>query len=133
MPAATDATNPLDQATLLIRIAWGAAILSGLLTLGVTLYAMRAPGFMGFTAWGLLDVGLIFALAYGIYRRSRLCALAMVVYFVASKLLLASSIGADAIGPAAIVFLVFYAMGVVGTVRWHALNKTPAAPVADGA
>ena len=133
MTGTTAASSPLKKAETMIRMAWGAAILSGVLTLGVTLYAMSTPGFLGFDKWGLLDVGLIFALGYGIYRRSRICAVAMLAYFIASKLLLASKLGPEVFGPVAIVFFGFYLMGVIGTFRWHALNRTAAMPLVGGA
>jgi len=57
-----------DEVLKKIKHAWIAAIFSGLITLIVTLFAIFGNSILGFTAWELGDVILIFGLAYGIYR-----------------------------------------------------------------
>ncbi len=71
-----------------IKNAWIAGIVSGCVTLAVTLLAISGNHVLGYSAWELLDVGLIFGLTFGIYRKSRTCASSMRVYFAISKVLL---------------------------------------------
>src|SRR5688572_11736049 len=69
-----------------IKNAWCAAVISGSITLVVTLVAMSGTDILGFSAWELFDVALIFSLAIGIYKKSRACAVAMLTYFVLAKI-----------------------------------------------
>ena len=112
----------MEEAEKKIKNAWIAALISGTLTLLVTLYAVFGESIMGFDAWAFFDVALIFGLAYGIYRKSRTCAVVMLVYFVAAKIFLIAQTGTASGLPLALVFIYFYALGVVGTFRYHALR-----------
>lgn len=113
-----------DEVLKKIKHAWIAAIFSGLITLIVTLFAIFGHSILGFTAWELGDVILIFGLAYGIYRRSRTCAVIMLLYFIASKILIMYQTG-TANGPVmAIVFIYYYWQGVVGTFAFHKISES---------
>ena len=110
-----------------IRNAWVAAVISGCITLVVTLFAIFGSSIMGFTAWELIDVALIFGLAFGIYRKSRICAVLMLLYFVASKILIMAEGGSASSGIVmALVFLYYFALGVQGTFQLHRLVKQSA-------
>jgi hypothetical protein len=50
----------------------------------VTLHAI-AVGKFGLNLFNLLDVGLFFGLAYGIYRNSRTCAIVLLVYHLGNR------------------------------------------------
>ncbi len=69
-----------------IKGAWIAAIVWGVLTLAVTLISMSGVEIGGADAWNLLDAALIFALAYGIYRKSRVCTIVILLYFIGSQI-----------------------------------------------
>lgn len=108
-----------------IRSAWIAAVVSGTITLLFTLAAMAGHSVLGISAANFVDVALIFGLAFGIYRKSRTCAVLMLVYFLASKIYMIQQNGAaGAGGILGVVFLVFYAMGVMGTFQYHKIVKT---------
>src|SRR5512137_1150006 len=79
---------PMDQeqAEKAIKNAWTAGIISGVLTLIVTIAAMAGYSILGFSALNLLDVAVIGGLTFGIYRKSRTCAVIMLIYFMGSKL-----------------------------------------------
>jgi len=123
-PAAVvaDVERPVDvaQATLRdIRNAWIAATLSGTVTLIFAAVAALGSPLFGIGALQFVDAALIFGLAYGVYRRSRTCAVALLAYFVLSKLIMLQA-GAPASGMAvALAFIYFYFRGVVGTFRYH--------------
>lgn len=93
------------------------------ITLVVTLVAMSGNPMLGFSAANLIDVGLIVALTFGIWRRSRTCAVLMLVYFAISKILLLR----HSVNPVGIVIaLVFgwlYVQGVRGTFEYHRLRR----------
>lgn len=102
-----------------IRNGWIAGAISGTMTLVFTLAAMSGVAVLNFSAWELADVALIFGLAYGIYRRSRFCAVVMLLYFIYAKIALLEN-GASVSGMGmAVVFIYFYARAIVGTFRYR--------------
>src|SRR5689334_6278658 len=102
-----------------IKNAWVAASISGLITLVFTLLAIFGHSILGFSAWELIDAVLVFGLAFGIYKKSRTCALLMLIYFVIAKILLMTQAGAANGILLALVFLYYFAMGVKGTFDYH--------------
>ncbi len=106
-----------------IKSAWVVGIISGCINLVVTLLAMYGVAVLGFNVWNLLDAALIFSLAFGIYKKSRSCAVLMLVYFVGSKIIIFADTG-EFSGPfLSIVFIYFYIQGVIGTFTYHKLQK----------
>ena len=111
-----------------IRCAWIAAVVSGSITLLASLAGMvLGDGVLGFSAWTLLDAALIFGLAFGIYRKNRVCAVIMLVYFIGSKILmLMEGYGSNAMAIGlGLLFLFFYTRGVIGTFSYHRQIKAP--------
>lgn len=105
-----------------------AAAISGTLTLVITVVAMAmGSSVMGLSVWSLTDVVLIFGLAYGIHRKSRVCAVMMLLYFIASKIIQMADFGAPGGFVLSLLFLYYYAMAVVGTFRYHAWRRDTAA------
>ncbi len=83
------------------------ATFSGLVTI-----VAATKGLLGFTAWNWLDAGLCFALAYGVYRRSLVCAWALLGYHLVNRLFLFFDAG---VVPSSrvIMYLLFYSMAIV--------------------
>jgi hypothetical protein len=103
-----------------IKHATVTGIISGCITLVVTLFALAGNEMLGFTGLELIDVVLIFGLTFGIYKKSRTCALIMLLYFVVSKIILIAENGPGGGGGIlALVFIYFYFQGVVGTFQYH--------------
>ena len=94
-------------------------VISGTVTLAVTLISIFAAPVMGFGPWELLDVALIFGLAFGISRRSRTCAILLLIYFLISKFILLVTNPSASSVPMALVFIYFYVRAVIGTFRYH--------------
>jgi hypothetical protein len=117
-----------EQAEKAIKNAWMAGSISGGITLIVTVVAMAGYSFMGFSAWNLLDVAVIAGLTFGIYRKSRTCAVIMLVYFVGSKIMLWSESKSLSGLPMALFFGWFFYQGVRGTFAWHSLNPDAGRP-----
>lgn len=125
-------TDPRALAASQIKQAWIAAVCSGAITLVVANAAMVGTSLSGFTgAWELIDVALIFGLAYGIYRKSRACAVAMLVYFIISKIVIVATTGQAAGIALAAVFCIFFVRGVTGTFAHHKLLESESATQAS--
>lgn len=106
-----------------IKNGWIAGIVSGVLTLAVTLYAIYGQPLPDISIWNLADVVLIFGLAFGMYKKSRICAVLMLVYFVWSKIEQMTGPNPSKGIILAIIFVVFYWQAVVGTFKYHAFLK----------
>jgi hypothetical protein len=123
LAADEDAITVPDAVLKKIRNAWIAALISAAVTLVVSLLALAGNHVGPFTGAELLDVVFILALAFGISRKSRVCAVVMFVYFVFSKYLLIRQTGQLNGLFMGVVFLYFYALGVAGTFEYHKLRK----------
>ena len=106
-----------------IRNAWIACLISLAMTLLLTVIAISGSSIAGYSAWQLLDVALVAGLAFGIYRKSRACAVVMFIYFLISKILVVVETGQGSGLVLGAVFLYFYWQGVVGTFAYHRLVK----------
>jgi hypothetical protein len=107
-----------------IKHATIAGVVSGCITLAITLFALAGNSILGFTGLELIDVALIFGLTFGIYKKSRTCAVIMLLYFVISKIVLIAENGAAGSGGiVALVFLYYYFQGMVGTFQYHKLLR----------
>lgn len=103
-----------------IRNAVGAGVLTGTITLLISIAAIATgQAIMGLDAWSLLDVALIFGLSFGIHKKSRVCAVLMLIYYAGSKILqivVLHNYGSIIWG---VIFGYLYAMGVAGTFQYH--------------
>jgi serine/threonine-protein kinase len=106
-----------------IRRAAVAGVVSTVLTLGLTLLGMTAHRVGGYTSANFLDVALMAGLTFGVWRRSRVCAFLLLLYFIASKGLQFFAPGSPMPGGGMIVttglFLWYYFNGAIGTLDWH--------------
>ena len=131
-----DAMPPAIEPGVLKKIkhAWVAATISGCITLAFTLLAMSGATTLPIelSAWQLFDVALMFGLAFGIYKRSRACAILMLVYWVASKILIMVELGKPTGLLMGIVFGYFFWQGIVGTFAYHQQRRTTPALAAGG-
>ena len=70
----------LAKAERMIDLGWSVAVLWGVLRMVAALWLRRASG--GYEAAWFFDPALILLLAYGLYRRSRACAVLLLAYVV---------------------------------------------------
>ena len=111
-----------------IRTAWIACLVSAGMTL-VMIAVVIATGKGSLGLQGpidLLDVVFILGMAFGISRKSRVCAVLMLVYFAFSKYLIIRATGQLGSVWLGLVFLYFYAQGVLGTFEYHQLREARA-------
>lgn len=106
-----------------IKNAWVVGTISGVFTLAVTLFAIFGHSILGYSAWELTDVALIFGLTFGIYKKSRTCAVLMLIYFIAAKIYLITQTGKPSGLVMAVIFAYYFAMGVKGTFEYHRILK----------
>lgn len=116
-----------------IRNAWVAGCISGGLTLVVVLVAMSGADLPGIDAWMLIDVALIFGLTFGIYRKSRTCAVIMLVYYLASKILIMVETGKPGGLFMSALFAYFFWQGVSGTFAYHRFLREASSSAAERA
>jgi hypothetical protein len=108
-------------ANIFIRCAYIAAIIGGLFTLLIIFTRQY-----GFSLFNLLDVIVFWGLAFGVYRKSRICAILLLVYNIANRadMWVRTRDFMTAIGdPVTLAFLTFYILGVVGTFTYHRILK----------
>jgi hypothetical protein len=118
---AEEKISPLDTAIKDIKNAWMAGVVSGVLTLGITLIAMSGVKILSYGAFELIDVALVFGLTFGIYKKSRVCAVLMLIYFLFSKFMLFQESGKFSGIPLILVFIYYYYKGILGTFNYHKL------------
>jgi hypothetical protein len=106
-----------------IRNATIAACISGAITLLFSLLAIAGTSIMGYTPWELVDAALVAGLAFGIYKKSRACAIIILVYFVGSKIYLMIETGKPSGLLVAAIFVYYYVKGVQGTFQYHKWRK----------
>lgn len=120
-----------------IRAAWIAALLTGSITAAVTLGASLGTNGFDYVPWIWVDMVLIAALGWGLYRRSRVAAALMLLYFAGAKVLAVrrdlqalddpswnaalNSLDACTAGGwvVALAFTAVYALGLYGTVMYR--------------
>ena len=74
-----------------IQRAWIAAVISASMTLLLVLLAIGGVQILaGLNAWGLLDVVILSGFAFGIYKRSRVCAILLLAYAVFNEIYMMS-------------------------------------------
>lgn len=109
-----------------IKAGWVAAIISGVMTFAIMLLAINTGALAGlFDIWALIDVALIFLLAFGIYKKSRTAATFMFAYFLLSKIWIIAETGKPSGLIVSLVFLYFYFHAMVGTYQYQKLMKSP--------
>ena len=102
-----------------IRQAWIAALFTAGITVVVIVISIAGEPILVYTAWEFFDVALVLGLGFGIYKKSRTCAVLMLVYFVASKILIMVETGKPAGLFMGLLFAFFYWQGVSGTFAYH--------------
>jgi hypothetical protein len=117
-------TYRLKEAEAQIKFAGQAGIVSGTITLIFVLLSLAGYDFTGWIdASGLIDVCLIFGRSFGIYKKSRIAAVLMLVYFAFNQAWIVIVLKRF---PAIIswLFLILFLRGVQGTFTYQKLSKS---------
>ncbi|MEM6640674.1 MAG: hypothetical protein AAF610_12335 [Pseudomonadota bacterium] len=109
-----------------IRNAWICGLISTVLTVLVVSIHLVGSEDNRFGAFALIDASAMGLLTLGVSRKSRVCAVLMLLLFLSNRLLLWADNGFTSGFGIAFVFLWFYTMGVIGTFRYHAIMQNDA-------
>ena len=105
-----------------IKRAWIAAVVSGSVTMVFALIAIGGTELVpGVNGWALSDVAILFGLAFGIYKRSRTCAVLITVYAIFNEIYLLSA-GTLHTG-LQLVFIYFYVRAIFATFAYQRLHN----------
>jgi hypothetical protein len=114
----------LKEAKNKIELAWIAGVFSGILTLVFIILSQAGYYKLNWLIdiWSLIDVCLVFALSFGIYKKSRICAVAMASNFILNQALLAINFK---IMPSllSLIFLFIYISGIQGAFTYQKLSR----------
>jgi serine/threonine-protein kinase len=89
----------------------------------LSLLAVSGTSIIGYTQWELIDAALIGGLTFGIYKKSRSCAVIMLLYFIGAKIYAMVETGKPSGLLLAAIFVYYYAKGVHGTFQYQAWRK----------
>ena len=113
----------IDQKTArcFVMSAYVCAITAGLLTFWVSLVA---HGRYGYDLFNLSDVAIFFGLAYGVYKRSRVCAIILFTYHLCNLVPHWTHTHSIELtfGGMFIPALVIYSLGILGTFAHHSIR-----------
>ena len=121
----------IEQSLKHIRNGWIIALIAGFITL-IFNYVSISQNFQTSDIFGfyndpfiIFDIVLVFSMAFGIYKKSRICALIMLLHYLLSKLVMINyGINFfDLSGIISLVFIYFYVQAVRGTITYHKLIK----------
>jgi len=114
-----------EKALKYIKSAWGLAIVCSLITLlGIIISVLGNNNFLGSSLYDLIDVVFLLGIAFGVYKKSRVCAVILFIYFALSKIYMLSS-GMSNIGGlmVSIAFGTCFFQGIRGTIHYHKNKK----------
>ncbi len=119
----------LDKNEEMIKQGWIAGVIIGSLSFLIWFIAMlkndTSVNGIEITAYSIIDIFLIFGLSYGIFRKSRISAIILTVYFFFIKMLQLLTIEFPQnlfaiLG--LIIILPFFIRSVIGTVQYHSAS-----------
>ena len=106
-----------------MRHGWIAAVVYGVITMIYDLVTIFSAPNKGTAAWSLLDAAIIFALAFGIYRKSGGSAILMLTFLCWVQYLVWKQTGFPSGLVIGIVLAIFFSRAIIGTFRYHAFVK----------
>ena len=122
--APPDRLERLAKAERMIDLGWSVAALWAVLRIIAALWLHSASG--GYEAAWLVDPALILLLAYGLYRRSRACAVLLLAYVVVELWLAFHATGQPRGLGAALLLEVSFLTGLRGALLYHREMETAA-------
>jgi len=105
-----------------IKNGWVAGLVSSGITCVLILLAISGVNLPGLNLWSFIDVAIMLGLSFGVFKNSRICAILLLGFFLLNKFLMISQSGTVSGLPLTIVFLWFFAQGVIGTFQYHKLK-----------
>lgn len=109
-----------------IKGAWIAGLVSAAITLVFVGLSLMGTSLLGVDAWASIDVALMAALSFGVFRKSRTCAILLLALFTLNKILMFVESGTVSGLPLTLIFFYFFIQGVVGTFQYHRWKREDA-------
>ena len=113
----------LEQANAAIRIAWKMSLVSIGVTIALTLVYASGGSLADVDWWNWIDIFLMLALTFGVYKKHRASAITLFAYYVVSKIYVWIIYGVFLGVPIAAVFAYFFLRGIQGVFAYHRLNS----------
>lgn len=111
----------LTEATTAVRIAWKMSLVSIGVTIALTLIYASGGTLAYIDWWNWVDMVLMLALTYGVYKKHRASTVTLFVYYVVGKIYIWIFSGAIIGLPIAAVFAYFFFRGIQGVFTYHRL------------
>ena len=102
-----------------IRLAWQSGAGIGVLTLIAVIVSAGGFQVLGLTLWSLIDVALVLALSFGVYRKDRASSLLLLLYLVITRSYLFLETGKVYGLGITIILAYFFLQGIRGTFAYH--------------
>jgi S1-C subfamily serine protease/Tfp pilus assembly protein PilF len=113
-----------------IQRAWFAALVCGGATLTFALFALGGRQLVpGLNAYAIIDAATLFGLGFGVYKRSRICAVLLLAYTAGSEIWIISSGAAVKPSPLRLIFIYFYLRGMLAIFAHHRRIQPAAIPM----
>lgn len=128
MEAQPDPAQKIDHA---IKRAWMVAIFTATITMLVGVMAIAgARPVASLDGTALIDAAILYGLAFGIYKRSRICAVGLILYVVIAAGLAVNQ--GTKVSPLQVIFAYFYCRGLLAIFTYHKqLSSRSTPPVQD--
>lgn len=113
----------LEQANAAIRTAWKMSLVSIGVTIALTLVYASGGSLADIDWWNWIDIVLMLALTFGVYKKHRASAVTLFAYYVVSKIYVWIIYGVFLGVPIAAIFAYFFFRGVQGVIAYHRLTN----------
>ena len=113
----------LEQANAAIRTAWKMSLVSIGVTIALTLVYASGGSLADIDWWNWIDIVLMLALTFGVYKKHRASAVTLFAYYVVSKIYVWIIYGVFLGVPIAAIFAYFFFRGVQGVFAYHRLTN----------
>lgn len=113
-----------EKALKCIRSAWRLAIVCSLIALIAIILMVSNFGFSELILYALIYIILELGLAFGVYKKSRICAVILFICFILSNICMLSNSRINIVGLIiSVAFATCYFQGIRGTIYYHKNKK----------
>ena len=110
-----------------IRNGWIAGLVLGIITLTLTIIAINSPDntFLqnNFSSYSFIDVIIVLILSYGVYRKNKVSAIILLIYFMLPKVITSLETGNIKALTGGSLFIYFFVEAIRGIIEYHKLKK----------
>ncbi len=111
-----------------IKSGWVTGLVSVVITTISILISLAGTSIAGIDAWALFDVALVAGFSYGVFKKSRICAVLLLAFFTLNKVLMWIAAGSTTGLLLALVFFWLFFQGALGTFQFHRWKRNAGLP-----